>query len=405
MGKIRLGRLLLGAVVLIAATDASFAQTGSTTLAVRVLLLEQTSPPRPTLSNLLPPVSDAGVAGARLGAADNNTTGRFLQHHYAVTFKQSQHSEELLRAAQDWLKDDNHLILAKLPGDTLRALLALPGIAESAIVFNVGNPDDDLRQHHCQARLLHTLPSRAMLTDALAQFLVAKRWPRWLMLQGQYPEDALFAQAMLRSATRFGGKIIETRRWNFNADLRRSAQKELALFSQARDYDVTLVADESGDIGEFVPYNTWLPRPTAGTQGLTPTAWHWTIEQWGAAQLQNRFRGVAKRNMTDLDFAAWLAMRVIGEAVTRQRSSDADTLYRYLLSEQFEISAFMGRRLNFRDWNGQLRLPIALVQPHAMVSQSPQEGYLHPHSELDTLGFDRAEVDCAFGPPTPAGES
>jgi hypothetical protein len=31
-----------------------------------------------------------------------------------------------------------------------------------------------------------------------------------------------------------------------------------------------------------------------------------------------------------------------------------------------------------------------------MVSVSPQEGYLHPYSELDTLGIDEAESTCKF---------
>lgn len=374
---------------------------------VPILMLEQSLPPRPTLSNILPPPADAGVAGARLGIADNNTTGRFLGQHYQLEYVAAEDEATLFTAAQSWLSQGRGLIIAKLPKASLLKLSDLEGMADGAIIFNVGSADDDLRQSLCRPGLLHTLPSRAMLADALAQFLIAKRWKSWLLLQGEHPEDEAYAQALLRSAKRFGGRIVDRRQWRFSSDLRRSASKEIALQSQAKDYDVALVADESGDIGEFVPYNTWLPRPTAGTQGLTPTAWHWSIEQWGATQLQNRFRASAKRDMSAADFAAWLAVRVVGEAVTRMgtdkhSSVSTPALYRYLLSDAFEISAFMGRGLSFRRWNGQIRQPIALVQPHALVSQSPQEGYLHPSSELDTLGFDRAEVSCAFNPPPAA---
>jgi hypothetical protein len=34
----------------------------------------------------------------------------------------------------------------------------------------------------------------------------------------------------------------------------------------------------------------------------------------------------------------------------------------------------------------------------ALVSVSPQDGFLHPRTELDTLGFDAPEVRCRPAP-------
>jgi ABC transporter substrate binding protein (PQQ-dependent alcohol dehydrogenase system) len=56
--------------------------------------------------------------------------------------------------------------------------------------------------------------------------------------------------------------------------------------------------------------------------------------------------------------------------------------------------AFKGQRLTLRDWNLQLRQPILLVDGRMVVSVSPQEGFLHQVSELDTLGIDRPETKC-----------
>ena len=64
------------------------------------------------------------------------------------------------------------------------------------------------------------------------------------------------------------------------------------------------------------------------------------------------------------------------------------------LSDQLPLDGFKGRKLSFRSWNGQLRQPIPLVHPRALVSNSPQDGFLHPSSELDSLGFDQPEVSC-----------
>ncbi|NNF76588.1 MAG: branched-chain amino acid ABC transporter substrate-binding protein, partial [Rhizobiales bacterium] len=60
----------------------------------------------------------------------------------------------------------------------------------------------------------------------------------------------------------------------------------------------------------------------------------------------------------------------------------------------FELAGFKGLPLTFRKWNWQLRQPILLIQPQALVSVSPQEGFLHEVSVLDTLGEDRRETGC-----------
>jgi ABC transporter substrate binding protein (PQQ-dependent alcohol dehydrogenase system) len=328
--------------------------------------------------------------------ADSNTTGRFLQHDYRLQIEVSDDDQGALRAAREAVAAGRTLIVADLPAATLLALAQDPAVRGRAIIFNAGAPDNALRQNQCVSGLLHTLPSRAMLGDALAQFLIARRWKNWLILSGARDADAAWVRAYTRAAQRFGAKIVAQKQWTFDTDLRRTAQQELPLFTQARDYDITLVADEIGDVGEFVPYNTWLPRPVAGTQGLTPTGWSSVVEQWGAQQLQNRFRETQGRGMTDRDYAAWVAVRAIAEAVTRTGLTSSAELYTYLLGEDFEIAAFKGRSLTFRTWNGQLRQPIPLVQPRAVVSQSPQAGFLHPRTELDTLGYDQPEANCPF---------
>lgn len=366
------------------------------TLTIPVLYLLQPVERPPVLSNIQMPYPDAGLKGAELGAADNNTTGRFLNHSYDLRAVTVENAAQAVEESRQWLDSGNSLIVTHLPAVSLRTLMHNPSIAGKAMVFNISATDDELRVSQCSTGLLHTIPSRAMLADALAQFLVARKWKEWLLVKGQRPEDEAYAAALNRSAKRFGGKIVAERSWTFDTDLRRTAQQELPLFTQFDDYDVTLVADELGDVGEYVPYNTWLPRPVAGTQGLTPVAWHQVVEQWGAIQLQNRFRSHAGRPMNDVDYAGWIALRAIAEAVTRTGHKDAAALYAYLYSETYELAGFKGRKMTFRPWNGQLRQPIPLVQPRSLVSQSPQPGFLHQHSELDTLGFDRPEAKCNY---------
>ena len=131
-----------------------------------------------------------------------------------------------------------------------------------------------------------------------------------------------------------------------------------------------------------------------GTQGLIPTSWHRTHEQWGATQMQNRFRRNAGRWMTPVDYGAWVGMRSIGEAVTRVSNNNLKDIREFLISEKFGIGAYKGLKVSYRSWNRQLRQPVLLAASRSMVSVSPQEGYLHPKSELDTLGYDKSESSC-----------
>jgi ABC transporter substrate binding protein (PQQ-dependent alcohol dehydrogenase system) len=141
-------------------------------------------------------------------------------------------------------------------------------------------------------------------------------------------------------------------------------------------------------------YRTWRPRLVAGTQGLVPSAWDRTVEQWGAVQLQNRFAAKAGRGLSAKDYAAWAAVRSIGEAATRTGSTDFETVKTYISSDAFELAGFKGRKLSYRPWSGQLRQPIPVTTARAIVTLSPQEGFLHPRTELDTLGYDAPETAC-----------
>ena len=174
------------------------------------------------------------------------------------------------------------------------------------------------------------------------------------------------------------------------------AGAEVPLFTQGPDYDVLIVADEFGDFGDYLLFQTWDPRPVAGTQGLVAQIWGRPVEQWGAAQLQERFVMRSQRSMQPRDYAAWLAVRSIGEAAVRSRSGDYRPINEYLRSDRFNLAAFKGRRMNFRNWNGQMRQPVPLMWARALVALAPLEGFLHQHTELDTLGLDQPESHCQF---------
>ncbi len=390
---------LLAAFALCAAfLPAAAAETAE--LDVPVVYLTKQEKARLPLSLLDPILEDDGVWGARLGLQDNQTTGRFLKHDYRLVETVVAEDGDPVEAFRSQAAEGMRLFLADLRAEDLQAIAALPEAAE-ALIFNVRAPDDALRNEGCRANVFHVVPSRSMKTDALAQYLIWKKWNKWLVLYGKTPGDQAFLEALQRSAKKFNAKVVETRLVEEDAPSARTdsghaqIQNQIPILSQgAPDHDVLVVADEGDAFGEYLPYRTWDARPVAGTQGLIPTAWHRSHEQWGGTQIQRRFEKIAGRDMTVRDYANWAAMRAIGEAVTRTSSAEPETLRAHLLGDSFKLAAFKGTPLTFRTWNQQLRQPVLLAAPRSLVSVSPQKEFLHERSPLDTLGYDEPESGC-----------
>lgn len=394
MHPLALQPLLLLAALLTATIVAmsAHAQQVPSELEIRIGYVGWTPAPGPLMSNVIPEPEDAGLQGATLAIVDNNSTGRFLKHRYVLSVASEPDLDATLEAARSMHAEGLRLFVTNLPAGALTQLAGEFG--PDSLLFNAGAYDDELRSDACLPNVLHTLPNRGMLTDALAQFLSVRKQKRWFLISGPTAPDQAYAAALKRSAKRFGHSIVAEKQWTFDTDLRRAAQQEVPLFTQAREYDVVVVADERGDFGEYIPYNTWLPRPVAGTQGLTPVGWHKTVETYGAAQLQKRFEAQAGRWMNSLDFAAWIAVRSVGAAVTTVKSNEVAQIRALSLSDRLPLDGFKGRKLSYRTWDGQLRQTIPLVHPRALVSNSPQDGFLHPVTDLDTLGFDQPESRC-----------
>lgn len=357
------------------------------------------SEPKATLSLVEQPSADDGLAGARLAVDDNNTTGMFLNQTFKLESARLKDGDGAAKVALD-LAGRNAFIIADLPADKL--LQAADAVRDrGATLINIGATDDRLRETECRANLIHVAPTRSMLADALAQYLVWKQWKRWLLVVGSHEADRLAAEAYRRAAARFGAKIIEERIFEDTGGARRTdggvalIQRQIPVFTQrAAAYDVAIAADENEVFASYLPFRTWDPRPVAGSAGLKPTSWDAAHDQWGAIQIQNRFIKLASRRMSALDMQAWVAARIVGEAVSRTKSADASTLLKFIKSPEFSVAGFKGQALTLRAWNLQLRQPILLVDGRVVVSVSPQEGFLHQVSELDTLGIDRPETKC-----------
>ena len=346
------------------------------------------------------PAADDGVQGARLALNDDQTTGQFLGQSYHLNEDLAADAAAAIDAFKKGVSAGQRLFVTDLPAPLLLQLADLPE-AKDVTLIDATTRDDALRAESCRRNVLHTSPSRAMLADALMQYMTIKKWSSIALVIGGDQADKDYADAIRNAAHKFRVKIVKEIPWTFDPGSRRTdtghyaVEAEVARITQdVKDYDLLVVADEAGNFGDDLAYRTTAPRPVAGTQGLVPSAWARPFEQWGATQLQSRFLKQANRWMSDNDYGAWLAVRAVGEAATRGSTSDPAKIAEFIRGKDFDLAGFKGTKLTFREWDGQLREPILLADARSLVSVSPQPGFLHQFSDLDTLGVDHPETKC-----------
>jgi ABC transporter substrate binding protein (PQQ-dependent alcohol dehydrogenase system) len=283
--------------------------------------------------------------------------------------------------------------LLDLPVEDLKlAAKAMP--SGKIALFNIREQSDDLRRDVCGTDLFHVIPSQSGLTDALAQFVVRRNWRKILMMVGPEESDTTLAKSFERSAKKFGARIVDTKPFVSGNDPRNREQTNVTLMTSAVDYDALFLADTVGDFGRFVPYRMSRPRPVFGTEGLQASGWYFTSERYGAPQLNRRFERLARRQMTDPDWSAWVAVRTVGEIVARTAARAPSEIVRNLREGAIPIDLSKGVTGSFRKWDQQLRQPIMLHTYNAVIDFAPLDGFLHEHSTLDTLGLESRDVPC-----------
>ncbi len=292
-----------------------------------------------------------------------------------------------------------HYVLLDLPDAELKSVLArAPAALGPAILFNIGSGADELRGTGCMANLLHTYPSEAMRSDALAQYLAARSWNQALVLVGPRPQDTLQLDALVRSARRYGVKVARQTAFKLSTDPREREQSNLRLLTNDKAYDVVAVLDSDGEFARGVPYNTQWPRPVLGASGLVALAWHPQWDLNGGPQLSRRFARAAHRPMGGQDWAAWAAIKALVGVLTESPKSSVPEQLKLLRSGQVALDGFKGPRLTFRAWDGQLRQPIFLGHADGVAAVAPFDGVMHPTEVLDTLGVDEKESPCKARP-------
>ncbi len=117
---------------------------------------------------------------------------------------------------------------------------------------------------------------------------------------------------------------------------------------------------------------------------VTAVAWHHDFELYAARELNNRFRKANGMPMDSEAWAAWTAVKLVADAVTRTASTGPARLLQFL-REDVEFDGNKGVLLDFRA-TGQLRQPVLLVENGELVGEAPVRG-VADIEDLDSLGI------------------
>lgn len=335
------------------------------------------------------------IAGAELGLKDIKPFQRMSKVKFNLVKKRIKNNEDSAEVIYKHILENNiKFILLDFPASEL--LKITNKIIELNITsINVSSKNNELRSSKCNKNLFHTIPSERMLSDSLAQYLSEKKWRKILVLTGPLEIDKLKSNSFIESAKQFGLKIIDNRNFVLGNDPRAREQNDLDFLTGSAKYDAVYIADTLKEFSYRVPFATHNPAIVIGSSGLIPRAWHWSYLRHGAPQVHGRFERMHKRRMTEEDWAAWVAMRAIAEAIVRFKDNENFSFNEVFINKEFKLDGSKGPVLNFRSWNRQLRQPIMLSTENWVTSIAPLSSFVHRENNLDTIGMDNKTSKCA----------
>ena len=333
------------------------------------------------------------IDGATMGVEDLKVVSDAVGQAVTLDHQQATDAASLTGKVQEMVAAGEQFIILDLPADLVDQVSAATKDLPVTLV-NATAPEDYLR-NRCYPNLLHTAASDRMNADALVQYLRTRDWTKVLILVGPLDRDKAMADAFRASADRQRFEVVDTRQFTLATDPANREGNNTQLITGGVDYDVIYVADSQGEFARYLPYDTQLPRLVVGSTGLSASEWQWSWDRDGSTQVTTRFERMTNgRRMTGQDWATWMAAKAIVTAYAKARSDDYQKIADYIRGNRLKIDGSKGVQLNFRPWDGQMRMPIVLATHNAVIAEAPLEGFLHQTNTLDTLGTDEPEHLC-----------
>lgn len=325
--------------------------------------------------------------GAELGLADANALATLFGKRLVLEVEDAAGPAAALAAARSLAR---RRVLAVVGGAGAGFGPALrEAAAEGVVVLNVGAADEALRNERCAPTLGHVLPSVTMYVDALVQWARERRRAGRFALATDGSERGREVEAAARRAVARAGAALVPEAEADLVLLATDAGGARAALARARGEG--RAASVAG-LGAEVPL-ALAPEEAAGAWVV---AWHHELERFSARELNNRFRRRFGAPLTEVSWAAWAAVKLIGEAVVRADVQDGAGLLRFIDSAA-PFDGHKGSALTFRPWDRQLRQPLYVIGPRPAPEAGRGAFAVWADvggADLDRLGTTAAETRC-----------
>jgi hypothetical protein len=131
-----------------------------------------------------------------------------------------------------------------------------------------------------------------------------------------------------------------------------------------------------------------------------PALWLPSLERYGAAQLNDRYRHAIGRPMSSAAWAGWFGVKVLVESAERVQSADGEALRAYL-EKPAGFDGHKGELLTFRVSDHQLLQPLYVLRNSAAIVEIPSDSALSADAEaaLDQLAGSTGPSTCHWPSP------
>ncbi len=333
---------------------------------------------------------EAAARGAELGAAEAAHLAELLGKKFELVTADAADAEVARREGLRWAESGEVLALAG--GVDEPSCLALSEVAthREIVFFNIGCASHALRGTACGRYAFHVEASVGMYADALAEWLVRKGGlRRWHFVSADGEDGAAASRRARRALEARGGEEVGDLRIAAGGLARADALAALRKTTP----DVVLVALEGEARADFLrryrqaelPFElaTLFPSdlPVWETAeetriGIQPVLWHPRLFRYGAEQLGDRFSDRFGRPLDSCGWAAWMAVKILGEAALRAGGVGGPPLVRFLERRGTQFDGHKGKSLTFRPWDHQLRQPVYLIRAKPGAKE-PRESFEH----------------------------
>ena len=327
-------------------------------------------------------VRDAAREGARMAQDELAINASVLGYQLDVRIEEAADAEEAAALAGDMYEDG---VLAVTGGYGLGAAEAIATVAEDheAVFLNVGSPADRLRNDLCTPAAFHVVPSAGMYLDALAGWFVREGFRDWFFVVQADEEGEAQLERIRRTLRQrhFAARDVGVARFSNEEELadaaRRAAREgpDLVLLLARTDAQLAFLAqaEEAGVEAEV----TGFPWPETQTRafyrassetsrgvgaGFRASAWEFTLDAYGARELNARYEGRFGRPMDAPAWASYMALKIVVESITFGQVDGRAGLREHLASQQAVFDIWKGIGVTFRPWNHQLRQSVFLIQ-------------------------------------------